>query len=46
MTRSIKVRMAAFAVSLFVTFAVVDSIALYAFAPSASAVVVVASAVH
>ena len=45
MYRSIKVRFAAFAASLLVTFAVVDSIALYAHAPSANAVVV-ATALH
>jgi len=46
MNRSTKVRFAAFAASLLVTFAVVDSIAPYAFAPPADSVVVVASTLH
>jgi len=45
MNRSIKVRFAAFAASLLVTFAVVDAIAAYAYAPPADTVVV-ASALH
>ena len=38
MNRSIQVRFAAFAASLLVTFAVVDSIAVYAYAPPADAI--------
>ena len=45
MNRSIQVRFAAFAASLLVTFAVVDSIAVYAYAPPVDAIVA-ASALH
>jgi len=45
MNRSIKTRFAAFVASLLVTFALVDAIAVYAYAPAAHAVVV-ASALH
>ena len=45
MNRSIPARIAAFAVSLLVTFALVDSIAGYAYAPPADAVIALAPAV-